>query len=78
MCTLPGIPKISGIIVALARSRATGTAIAGCPYTTACSPNNMIFPGADAVNDGTELGNIKNYQYGQAIECDRDLDGGVR
>jgi hypothetical protein len=24
----------------------TGTAIAGKPYTTACSPNKMIFPGA--------------------------------
>jgi len=38
----------SGNMKAFAETCVTGTAIAGRPYTTACSPNNMIFPGAEA------------------------------
>jgi hypothetical protein len=41
----PGRPGLS-TTTALACTCVTGTAMAGRPYTTACSPNKIALPGA--------------------------------
>lgn len=40
--------SLDGVQTAVARICETGAAMAGRPYTTACSPNKITFPGADA------------------------------
>lgn len=37
-------------MVTNSRKSDNAAAIAGIPYTTACSPNNIAFPGADATD----------------------------
>ncbi len=45
-------PREFSLTVAVAWTWVTGTARAGRPYTTACSPNRMILPGAEEVVTG--------------------------
>ena len=52
--TNPGGLFGSTMTMAFALTCITGTAIAGRPYTTACSPNRITFPGAV----GRECGHI--------------------
>ena len=47
-CASMTISPPLGVMVAVACTCVTGTANAGWPYTTACSPQRMSLPGADA------------------------------
>ena len=42
---------LSTVTLTIVRKSANAAAIAGSPYTTACSPKMIILPGADAQND---------------------------
>src|SRR5512138_1350324 len=55
----------------------TGTARAGRPYTTACSPNKMILPNAEALVMVSASGKVKDGDHCQAPQQDCDLQGAV-
>ena len=54
-------PRELLLTVAVACTWVTGTANAGRPYTTACSPNRMILPGARV--GGHIVGQIGKLSY---------------
>lgn len=78
-------PREFSLTVAVACTCVTGTARAGRPYTTACSPKSMILPGAEAeevvtgwMRIRTALRYIENSQNGQSPQENGNLEGAVR
>src|SRR5512140_3358299 len=59
----------------------TGTASAGCPYTTACSPKRMTFPGAEELDmmrgRRMALGIVEDNEHNQRPERHAHLEGPV-